>query len=149
MKTLCIALLYAAGMASSLAAEVTGTWRAVFTSPVSELPLGVGEMIFDLNAVEGKLTGMAHMGSWPGDAPLRDGKIEGDHISFTVIGKNPWTSRSANGEASGLPKLIFTGTIQGEQMQLTVMWDSAMLYGATPARVRRYEMSGQKATTGQ
>jgi hypothetical protein len=72
------------------------------------------------------------MGAWPGVAPLIDGKIEGDRISFTVIGKSAWWSKSAMGESSGLPKLTFTGRVQGDEMQLTLLWDSVMLYGPPP-----------------
>jgi hypothetical protein len=92
----------------------------------------VSEMTFDLTAVEEKVTGVAHMGAWPGVAPLIDGKIEGDRILFTVIGQSAWWSRSAMGASSGLPKLTFTGRVLGDEMQLTLLWDSVMLYGPPP-----------------
>jgi len=31
------------------------------------------------------------------------------------------------GEASGLPKLTFIGTVHGKEMQLTLVWDNVML----------------------
>jgi hypothetical protein len=55
-------------------------------------------MIFELNAEGDQVAGMAHMDTWPGDAPLIDGRIECDHISFTVIGKIPWRSTGPMGE---------------------------------------------------
>jgi hypothetical protein len=83
------------------------------------------------------------MGNWPGDAPVIDGKIEGDRFSFSAIGKSPWRAKGPMGEASGLPKLTFTGTIQGKEMQLTVVWDSVMLYGNSTGRPP-LEMKGKK-----
>ena len=144
MKLMRLTFLFVAMAVCASAADITGTWRVVFTGPIGQQPKMVSEMIFDLKAAGDKLTGTAHMGNWPGDAPLIDGKIEGDRISFTAFGNSPWRARSATGEASsGLPKLTFTGTIQGNEMQLTVVWDSVMLYGKS-AGGREYEMKGKR-----
>ena len=104
----------------------------------------VSEMIFDLQAAGGKLTGTAHMGNWPGDAPLVDGKLDGNRISFTAYGKSLWRARNAAGEAAGgLPKLTFTGTIHGDEMQLTLVWDSVMIYGKQGA-AQELEMKAKR-----
>jgi hypothetical protein len=143
MKLVRSTLLLAAMAFGAPAADITGTWKAVFTGPIGERPKMVSEMIFDLHAAGDKLTGTAHMGNWPGDAPLIDGKIEGDRFSFTAIGKSPWRSKGPMGEASGLPRLTFTGTLQDTEMQLTVVWDSVMLYGNSTAG-RPLDMKGKK-----
>ena len=88
---------------------------------------------------------MAHTGSWPGDAVIEDGKIDGDAISFTAVGKSPWSSSSREGEASGYPRLRFKGIVQGRELKLTVVWDSVMIYGRA-SDVREYEMEGKKTS---
>ncbi len=56
----------------------------------------IKDVAFDFR-VDGKsLKGSAHLDVWPGDAAITDGTIEGDRISFTVVGKIPSTT--------GLPK---------------------------------------------
>jgi hypothetical protein len=85
------------------------------------------------------------MGNWPGDAPLIEGRIEGDRFSFTAIGSSPWRAKGPMGEASGLPKLTFTGVVQGKEMQLTLLWDSVMLYG-NPVNTQELEMKGKKTS---
>jgi hypothetical protein len=125
-------LILVAALATS-AADFIGTWKAVFTGPVAERPKMVTEMIFEVIATKDKLTGTAHMGGWPGDAPLSEGNVEGDRISFIAVGKSPWRAASSAGESSGLPKLIFSGTLQGGEIQLKVVWDNVMLYGDSPA----------------
>jgi hypothetical protein len=46
--------------------------------------------------------------------PISDGKIDGDRISFTTIGKL--------GSSSGYPKMRFEGTLNGREMRLTMSW---------------------------
>jgi hypothetical protein len=148
MKLVRATLLLAAMAFGASAADINGTWKAVFTGPLGEQPKTASEIVFELKAVGDKLTGTAHIGNWPGDGNLIDGRIEGDRFSFSVIGNSPWWSKGPNGEAGGLPKLSFTGTIQGTEMQLTVDWDSVMLYGAPPGH-RSFEMKGSKMTAGR
>lgn len=123
------------------AADLTGTWKADFTGDLDSRPKTVSEIILDLKAEGGKITGTAHMGAWPGTAPISSGKIEGDRISFVVVGGSPWTSRSpGEGESSGLPRLSFTGSISaaGNSIALSLDWDSVMLFG------RNYSMTNYR-----
>ncbi len=144
MKLLRLSLLVTALACCATAADVTGTWNANFVGSWQEWPKTVSKMIFDLKADGTTLTGMAHVGSWPGDAPISDGKIEGDRISFTVIGKLPWWSSGPQGKAGGYPKLIFKGTtINGSDMKLTLTWDSIFTYGNVN-NPREYEVRGHK-----
>jgi hypothetical protein len=141
-----LTLLLAATALQAHAADLTGTWKAVFTGPLMDRPKMVSEMIFDLKTDGDKLTGTAHIGNWPGDGPVLDGKIAGDRFSFTFIGKSPWTSGGPEGNASGLPRLTFRGTLQGNEMKLTAIWDSVMLYGiSTGTRgTREHELLAQR-----
>jgi hypothetical protein len=125
------------------AADLTGTWKAVFLGPQDHWPKTVGEMTFELKSTDATVTGKAHVGSWPGDTEISDGKIEGNRISFTVLGNSPWKSRGPQGEASGYPRLRFTGTVEGDQMKLSLVWDSIMAYGADGAP-HTWEMTGKK-----
>jgi hypothetical protein len=145
MNFLRSALILATFTFGAFAADITGTWKAVFLGPQDQLPKTVAEMTFNLDANGNQLAGMAHMGGWPGDALIEDGKIDGDSISFTAVGKLPWSSSSREGEASGYPRLRFKGTVQGKELKLTVLWDSVMIYGR-PSEVREYEMQGKKTS---
>lgn len=127
------------------AADVTGSWKAVFIGPMGNRPKMVSKIVFDLKADGKTLTGMARAGYWPGDAPIEDGKIDGDRFSFTVIGKSPWQSGGPQGTASGYPRLKFTGTISGNEMKLSLIWDSVMIYGNVNADGGTvFEMEGKK-----
>jgi hypothetical protein len=92
----------------------TGTWKAVFVGPLGQRPKMFNEVVFDLQANGNNLTGTALMGSWPGLAPISDGVIDGDHFSFTAVGK----LRSS----SGYPKMGFDGRIHGDEMTLIMTW---------------------------
>jgi hypothetical protein len=52
-------------------------------------------------------------GGWPADGPISDGTVGGDHISFRVYGKQP--------SSSGYPKMRFTGTTHGDDMEFAMM----------------------------
>ena len=145
MKLIRAAFLTAALTLSASAADVTGTWKAVFLGDPGTWPKMVSEMTFELTADGSQVTGMAHMSNWPGDAPLSDGKIEGDRISFVVIGRSPWKSRGPRGEASGFPRLTFTGTITGKKLGLHLVWDSVVIYGEVTGS-QEYEMAGKKVS---
>jgi hypothetical protein len=123
--------------------DLDGTWRAVFVGPMGPQPKMVSEMVFNLKVSGKQLTGMAHMASWPGDAPISDGKIDGDHISFVTVGKLPWASSGQGGASSGYPRLKLDGTIHGNDMKLTLIWDSVMIYGEQPES-SKLEMEGKK-----
>jgi len=137
-------ILLAAFALSASAADIAGTWKAWFVGPIGERPKMVSEMTFDLAVAGAKLTGMAHMSVWPGDAPITEGKIDGDRISFTVVGKRPWTSSGPDGKASGYPKLDFTGKLDGADLKLTLTWGSVMIYGSDKTPVHTLEMQGKK-----
>ena len=145
MKFIHAAFLTATLALSASAADVTGTWKATFLGDPGTWPKMVSEMTFELNADGSQVTGMAHMSNWPGDAPLSDGKIEGNRISFVVIGRSPWKSSSPRGKASGFPRLTFTGTITGKELKLHLVWDSVVIYGEVTGS-REYEMAGKKVS---
>lgn len=130
MKLLVLAIILSALTCAASPADVDGLWRAEFLGPVGDQPKMDNDIRFELRTQGQRLTGKAHFGNWPGDAPIVEGKIEGDRISFTLYGTTPWTAQQAGRiVASGFPKLTLTGTVSGREMKLTLFWDSVMLFG--------------------
>lgn len=92
----------------------------------------VAHALFDFHVVDGnRLTGTAHIGDYyPGTAPITQGMIDGDHVSFTVVGEHP--------SSNGLPTMKFTGTIHGDEMELTMdLVDGYLDSGNTEMKARR------------
>ena len=134
--------LFAAIAFGASAADVTGTWKAVFVSPE---PKTVSEVILHLTADGERLSGNAHLGSL-GKAPVVDGKVAGDRISFTVYPNGHWRNQYASGEeAGGVAKLIFNGTVQGSEIKFTLIWDGVTLYGKPPVGRREFLLKATKA----
>jgi hypothetical protein len=71
-------------------------------------------VVLNLKADGAVLTGTVQAGRWPGDAPISDGVIEGNRFAFNAIGSTP--------SSSGYPKMVFSGTFDGNQMKLTMAW---------------------------
>lgn len=131
MRFLRIALLLLAVAVPNIAAQsaLTGLWRTVVIlgQPQDRMPKMFGEVILDLHVDGTTLTGIATMGDgrgYPGSAPIHDGKIEGDRFSFKWTGRVP----SAGGVPLryGVPDLTFTGTIDGDEMKLSMDGDYKM-----------------------
>jgi hypothetical protein len=97
---------------NATAADVTGTWKAWFVGPMGDRPKMFSEIIFDFKVDGSGLTGNAHMGNWPGDAFISDGRFEAGHFSFTATGRMP--------SSSGVPKFRIEGTIHGNEMKVTM-----------------------------
>jgi hypothetical protein len=133
--------LLVAMAASASAADVTGTWKAVFLDGVEMKT--VSTMTFDLSVDGNRVAGMAHMGVWPADAPLSEGGLDGNRIAFTAVSDRAWSSSSPAGKASGFPKLDFTGTIRGNQIEIKLVWSSVMRYGEAP-KPQEYRMLATK-----
>src|SRR5579863_8402959 len=94
---------------------IDGNWTVKYASGLAFKTFGGAEFQFRADGL--CLTGVANVGhGWPGKAPISDGKIDEDHISFTVFGKLP--------SSDGLPRMDFLGTIQGDQIKLTMTFYS-------------------------
>lgn len=72
----------------------------------------IGRIDLDFQVTGNTLTGMAHMGGWPGDCPISEGKVENGKFSFTATGQKP--------SSSGLPVMRFDGELHGNQLKLTM-----------------------------
>jgi hypothetical protein len=105
MLAICVA-------ASGEGNNIDGHWKVRYTGGPQMTTMGGAE--FDFKAQGNELTGTANIGmGWPGEAPISNGRIEGDHISFMVFGRL-WST-------SGFPKMRFTGTIHGDEIKLTMI----------------------------
>ena len=131
MKWMRFALvLSAVAFLNATANDFNGIWKAVFTGPIGERPKMVAEMVFNIKVDGRKVTGLAHMDAWPGDAEITDGKIDGDRITFTVIGKLPWTAGVGGVvTSSGYPKLVFNGSLKDGGRNLKLNWGSILTTG--------------------
>lgn len=98
-----------------------GVWRAVFTGPEGQRPKMVSEIVFTLDSTGTGLTGIVHAAYWPGDAPVTDGRIDGEKVTFKMTGR---LSFHANG-IEGYPKLCFTGVRNGDEMKIDLDWTEA------------------------
>jgi hypothetical protein len=91
--------------------DLTGTWRAVI-GPEGPCYKPFGDFVLRLKVDGDKLTGTVTISAWPGTAPIRDAKIEGDRFSFLFIGRL-WSS-------SGDPRVRFAGTLVGTELKLSI-----------------------------
>jgi len=138
-------VLVAAMAFGAAAADLSGDWKAVFTGPPSEWPKTVSEMTFHLTMEGERLTGTAHMGNFPGNGPVTDGRVDGDRFTFTVVTPNRWWVSGAQRMASGFPKLVFSGVIEDGQMKIRLAMDSVMIYGDAIAP-KEFGMVGARVT---
>jgi hypothetical protein len=105
MKTTLLALVAMLTLSFvALAADATGKWTG-------EIPGGRGNQPVTLNlkASGSTLTGTITMGQAP-EAPIEDGKVDGDKISF---------SRTAPGRDGTPNKQTFTGKVSADSIEIT------------------------------
>ena len=92
---------------SASANPVDGVWEAVFTGPMGERPKMVSEIVFTLASSGNALTGAVHAAAWPGDATVSDGKIDGDRVTFTMIGKRPFQAGTSRRNSDRVSETLF------------------------------------------
>ena len=86
------------------AADVSGKWKAEFTTPDGQSRTTT----FAFQVDGAKLTGT--VGSVMGEAKIDDGKVSGDEISFSV-------TRNFGGNDV---KMLYKGKVAGEEIKFTV-----------------------------
>jgi hypothetical protein len=91
-------------------ADFAGTWKVTYAGAPSSGPKTIGSMIFDFKINGSELVGMAHIGVWPGLAPIAEGKVDGDHISFAATGYSTSTT--------GTPTCRVEGTLSGGELAI-------------------------------
>jgi hypothetical protein len=105
-----LGLLTAALAASP--SDITGRWKLDYAGPKERGIKTVGVIVLDVTSADGVLSGMVKIGSWPGDAPIADGKIDDDRVTFTATGHLS--------SSTGIPTCQFSGTVNGDEMVLTM-----------------------------
>jgi hypothetical protein len=88
---------------TAAAADVSGTWKAAI-----ETPNGPFETTFSFKADGDKLTGTTS-NRFQQDAPISEGKIDGDQISFVVV------STFQGNEV----RVSYKGKVAGDEIKLT------------------------------
>jgi len=116
-----ILILFTAVAVSAGTDDIMGTWKTVsrVTSPwTGKLSY---EPTFEFKGDGNNLTGMLRMDGWPGDAPISDGKIEGDKVTFSVTHQRDYRFGRNGQMYSHFPRIKATGRIHGNEMELTVV----------------------------
>src|SRR5215469_10584031 len=108
MKSILVTVLMAAIPVAASAADFAGTWKVTYAGAPQTGPKTIGSMIFDFKINGAKVVGLAHIGVWPGLAPVAEGKVDGDRISFTATGYLPSTT--------GTPTCRLEGTLSGDDL---------------------------------
>lgn len=106
-------------------APTDGVWKAVFTGDSGAQPKMVSEIFFDVTAHGNSLTGTVHAAYWPGDAPISDGVIDGNRVSFAMVGSSPSWAYGSAGRTESYPKLCFQGVRDGDAMKIGLFWTGA------------------------
>lgn len=116
-------------------AGVNSKWKVNYKGDIKTAPKTVKSILLDLNIEGDTVTGTVNIGNWPGEAPIADGKIEGDQITFTATGHLNSTT--------GIPTCAFVVTLQGDQMDLR--FSAVRNPGGPLAAGREYHYSGTRA----
>lgn len=137
MRLMLWALFLLAGLAANGSADdIAGSWKVSFVRGVAWQTIGDAD--FDFKVEGNKLSGTAHIGvGWPGTAPISEGTLNGERISFLVVGQQA--------SSDGYPKMRFEGTVRGDELQLTM----TLFYSATESVVGhlgKSEFKGQRKT---
>src|ERR1017187_4211679 len=103
MKSLLIFAFIGGCLLAGVGAAASGTWKATV-----ETPNGAMENTFTLKVDGDKLTGTITMGQF-GEAPISEGKVDGDNVSFLVV-------REFNGNQL---RINYKGKVAGDEMKLS------------------------------
>ena len=103
-------LLVATGALAGSPADFAGKWKLASTWPDGPGLKTVVAVILDLEVDGDAVKGMAYIGSWPGNAPIAEGRVRGERISFDATGHLD--------SSTGIPTCHFEGNLVGNEMVL-------------------------------
>ena len=102
----CVLLL---GLVPNLSADdMSGSWKVVYAGPPGTGPKTVGSILLDLKVDHLNVSGTVTIGPWPGEAPVTDAKLDGDHLTFTATGRLSSTT--------GIPTCQLDVTVHRDEM---------------------------------
>jgi hypothetical protein len=134
MRLARILSILAAMCLTAAAGDLSGKWKVSYTGPPGTGPKTIGSMIFDLKVEGAIVTGIATIGYWPGEAPVAEGKFEGDRITFTATGHLSSTT--------GIPTCQIVAIVKDGAMEVTL---SVIRNAGGPLGPgRSYQYSGKK-----
>ena len=105
---------------ASLAADVTGKWKANF-----EGPMGSMEITYNFQASGEQLTGTV-TNPRGGEDKVQEGKVKGDEISFLIV------------VGEGQFKINYTGKVAGDELKLSMSFSGGDMppFEVTAKRVK-------------
>jgi hypothetical protein len=109
----------------ALAADIDGKWKTTIDAG----PQGSVELVFDLKADRKKLTGTLSGPILPTPAPITDGLIDGDAVSFSLT----------MSLMPGMPPVLigYSGTIKGDELSLAASLDMGAGHTVVPVVATR------------
>jgi len=109
----------------ALAADIDGKWQAT----VDGGPAGPVELTFDLKAEGEKLSGNMSMAMLPAPAPISEGTIKGQDVSFKM----------SLALMEGAPPLVisYTGKLKGDELVMNSVLDMGQGPMETPLTAKR------------
>jgi len=127
----CVFMLLIAPILSADSIDAAGRWKAKVTGGV--IHMTIADATFDFKVEGNQLTGKALIGQvgYPGAAPISEGTINGNRVSFTVIGEHA--------SSNGIPLMRFVGTIRGKELDLTMNFKDG--YGTTITQMKAEKVS--------
>ncbi len=108
----CLLIVGATLCPNLLAEDMSGSWKVVYAGPPGTGPKTVGSILLHLNVNHDLVSGTVNIGPWPGEAPIADAKLEGDHLTFTATGHLSSTT--------GIPTCQLDVTVRGGEMLVTL-----------------------------
>ena len=131
-----VSILLTTLVLNASAADIAGTWKTVCAGPKGTGPKTIGSIILILNTDGHQVTGTARIGVWPGDAPIADGKVDGDQITFNATGHLTSTT--------GIPTCGVVATIHGDEMVLTLSFIADNGVPVPPENRHEFEYEGKR-----
>jgi hypothetical protein len=135
-----VLVIFASIAFGASADEITGNWKTIM---VDAGPGGRPKVAyapsFELKVDGNKLTGFAYLTQWPGSAPISDGKVDGNRITFTLVHEMSYSTRGG----TFYPKFRCEGTVHGGEMKLTMFHAP---FNGTVVESERWEMKGSKVS---
>lgn len=109
----------------ALAADIDGKWNAT----VDGGPAGPVELTFDLKAEGEKLKGNMSMAMLPAPAPISEGTVKGENVSFKL----------SLAVMEGAPPLVisYTGKLKGDELVMNSVLDMGQGPMETPLTAKR------------
>jgi hypothetical protein len=121
LRKIAVAALFVLfGSIGALAGDFNGKWKADF-----ETGVGSQKYVFEFHVDGTRLTGKV-ISNHHGETEVRDGKVDGDNISFTEV-------VTANGEEI---KVIYNGKIDGDEILFTRAFGSYHTEHITAERIK-------------